>query len=233
MEEPRELGQRWLERELRTGAPLSCGKEPRAVTLDHRAATPLIKLLRELLWCHCRSPALTGYRKPLRSPFDELRANGLGLEVSAPFPLVLSLLKHENPFFSTLLRNVYDLELDAVRIGEEHGIVARDIVVLAWWIENPGPVRLKFLGQLIDLRPAFASESDLADADPVLVKRVGCEAGVGLLDPEAAGLGGPAPGATEVMDTCRVAHSGHEPVIKAARALVVVDVDDSVVDSSC
>jgi len=39
----------------------------------------------------------------LRSPFDELRANGLGLELIVYFPFVLSLSKHENPFFSTLL----------------------------------------------------------------------------------------------------------------------------------
>ena len=42
-------------------------------------------------------------RKPLRSPFDELRANGLGLEILVHFPFVLSLSKHEHPFFSTLL----------------------------------------------------------------------------------------------------------------------------------
>jgi len=50
-------------------------------------------------------------RKTLRSPFDELRANGVGLESLAHCPFVLSpstssgqaLSKHENPFFSTLL----------------------------------------------------------------------------------------------------------------------------------
>jgi len=65
---------------------------------------------------------------------------------------------------------VHDLELDAIWVSEEHGIVAGNIVVLTWWIENPRPVRLKFLGELIDLRSALTSISDLADANPVLVK---------------------------------------------------------------
>ena len=47
---------------------------------------------------------LTGCGKPLRSPFDKLRANGSGVEIAGDFPFVLSLSKHENPFFSSLLR---------------------------------------------------------------------------------------------------------------------------------
>jgi len=47
---------------------------------------------------------LTGCGKPLRSPFDKLRANGSGVEIAGDFPFVLSLSKHENPFFRTLLR---------------------------------------------------------------------------------------------------------------------------------
>src|SRR5439155_17074813 len=38
-----------------------------------------------------------------RSPFDKLRANGGRLEVVGDFPFVLSLSKHENAFFSSLL----------------------------------------------------------------------------------------------------------------------------------
>src|SRR2546425_2683126 len=41
--------------------------------------------------------------KTLRSPFDELRANGRGLEISDHFPFVLSLSKHEYDFFRSLL----------------------------------------------------------------------------------------------------------------------------------
>ena len=38
-----------------------------------------------------------------RSPFDELRANGSSIETIGDFPFVLSLSKHENHFFSSLL----------------------------------------------------------------------------------------------------------------------------------
>src|SRR5437667_11889577 len=46
---------------------------------------------------------LAGYGKTRRSPFDRLRANGAGVAISADFPFVLSLSKHEHSFFSTLL----------------------------------------------------------------------------------------------------------------------------------
>src|SRR5216117_3220431 len=41
--------------------------------------------------------------KTLRSPFDKLRANGAGVAIVGDLPFVLSLSKHENDFFSTLL----------------------------------------------------------------------------------------------------------------------------------
>ena len=41
--------------------------------------------------------------KNLRSPFDKLRANGAGIAIVGDLPFVLSLSKHENDFFSTLL----------------------------------------------------------------------------------------------------------------------------------
>jgi len=47
--------------------------------------------------------SLGGCGKTLRSPFDELRANGWGLEISDHFPFVLSLSKHEYDFFRSLL----------------------------------------------------------------------------------------------------------------------------------
>src|SRR2546427_7378436 len=50
-----------------------------------------------------RSHHLGGCGKTLRSPFDELRANGRGLEISDHFPFVLSLSKHEYDFFRSLL----------------------------------------------------------------------------------------------------------------------------------
>ncbi|MBI3796022.1 MAG: hypothetical protein HY268_03510 [Deltaproteobacteria bacterium] len=42
-------------------------------------------------------------KNPAFTPFDKLRANGMGLEVVEDFPFVLSLSKHENSLFSNLL----------------------------------------------------------------------------------------------------------------------------------
>jgi hypothetical protein len=38
-----------------------------------------------------------------RLPFDELRANGTGIEIVALYPFVVSLSNHSNDFFSNLL----------------------------------------------------------------------------------------------------------------------------------
>jgi len=46
---------------------------------------------------------LAGCGKTPRSPFDKLRTNGWDIEIVERFPFVLSLSKHENHFFSTLL----------------------------------------------------------------------------------------------------------------------------------
>jgi hypothetical protein len=47
--------------------------------------------------------ALAGCGKTLRSPFDELRANGGPVEIIDDFPFMLRLSKHENHFFRNLL----------------------------------------------------------------------------------------------------------------------------------
>src|SRR5438094_988509 len=52
--------------------------------------------------CCTRSP--NRLLKNPRSPFDKLRANGAGIAIVGDLPFVLSLSKHENDFFSTLLR---------------------------------------------------------------------------------------------------------------------------------
>src|SRR5438034_6484092 len=51
--------------------------------------------------CCTRSP--NRLLKNPRSPFDTLRANGAGMAIVGDLPFVLSLSKHENDFFSTLL----------------------------------------------------------------------------------------------------------------------------------
>jgi hypothetical protein len=53
----------------------------------------------------------------LRTGFDKLRANGAGMAIVGDSPFVLSLSKHENDFFSTLLGQ------DQVEAAAHHGIL--------------------------------------------------------------------------------------------------------------
>jgi hypothetical protein len=50
-------------------------------------------------------PSLRGYGKTHRSPFDGLRANGRCLEIIQYSPFMLSLSKHKNQFFRSLLKS--------------------------------------------------------------------------------------------------------------------------------
>ncbi len=88
--------------------------------------------------------------------------------------------------FVTLLRHMHDFEFDAIWISEEHSIIARDIVVLSWRVENLPSVRLYLFCQRINLRSALTTESDFTEADSVFIEGVGGKARVGLFDPEAA-----------------------------------------------
>src|SRR5262249_51803855 len=127
--------------------------------------------------------------------------------------------------------NVDELELQAVGIGEEDGVVARRVVVLAGWIQDADAARLERAGEGVNLGAASRPEGDLAEPDPVLAESVGREARIGLLDPEAAGLAVPARAAFPLGQT-RVAELRHEPGVEAAGAREVVHVDDHMVDAS-
>ena len=100
---------------------------------------------------------------------------------------------------------MYDFELDAIRIGEEYRIVTRYIVVLTRRIKNTPAVRFDLLCQGINLRSAFTTEGNFAQADSVFIEGVRGEARIRLFDPEAPGRGRPPFGAVEVVKTCRVA----------------------------
>src|SRR5712692_5934778 len=45
-----------------------------------------------------------------RSPFDRLRANGVGLVIADDYPFVLSLSKHRYPLCSTLLKEAFGMD---------------------------------------------------------------------------------------------------------------------------
>src|SRR5882762_10066887 len=124
--------------------------------------------------------------------------------------------------------DVDELELQAVGVGEEDGVVAGRVVVLAGWIEDASAARLEFPGEGVHLAAASGTEGDLAEPDAVLVEPVGCEAGIGLLDPEAAGLTEPTC-APCVLGDARVAEPLHQPGVEPAGTCQVVHVDDDVV----
>ncbi|MBI2999246.1 MAG: protein-L-isoaspartate O-methyltransferase [Deltaproteobacteria bacterium] len=70
---------------------------------------------------------LAGCGKTLRSPFDELRANGAALEIIRDFPFMLRLSKHEKHFFRTLLDEGH--RFLEVGLGSGYGTaLAREIV---------------------------------------------------------------------------------------------------------
>src|SRR5206468_3067836 len=68
--------------------------------------------------------------------------------------------------------NVDELELHAVGIGEEDGVVARRVVVLAGRIQDADAVCLELPGEGVHLRAASCPEGDLAEPDPVLAEPV-------------------------------------------------------------
>ena len=65
------------------------------------------------------SKSLAGCGKTLRSPFDELRANGGALEIIDDFPFMLRLSKHENHFFRSLLNENNQKLLLRAALSEE------------------------------------------------------------------------------------------------------------------
>src|SRR5579862_2807941 len=62
--------------------------------------------------------------------------------------------------------NMDELELDALGIGEEHRVVAGDVLgIFAWGIENAPAEGLDLARQGVDLLPALGAERDLAQSD--------------------------------------------------------------------
>ena len=67
---------------------------------------------------------------------------------------------------------MHELQLDAVGVGEEHGIVLRHVLgILAGRIENRAAHFFDVRREGVDLRAALGAERDLGEADAVLRER--------------------------------------------------------------
>src|SRR5206468_1601297 len=87
---------------------------------------------------------------------------------------------------SNHLGDVHQLELDAIGVGEEDGVVARHVLgVLARRMEDRPTPRRDVARERVHLRAALRPEGHLAEADTVLRERVARIARVRLLDPDA------------------------------------------------
>src|SRR5438094_7275524 len=83
-------------------------------------------------------------------------------------------------------RDVHELQLDTVGVGEEDGVVARHVLrVLARRMEDCPTPRRDVARERVHLRAALRPEGHLAAADTVLRERVARIARVRLLDPDA------------------------------------------------
>src|SRR2546425_5784473 len=121
--------------------------------------------------------------------------------------------------------DVHQLELDAIGVGEEDGVVARHVLgVLARRMEDRPAPRRDVARERVHLRAALRPEGHLAEADTVLRERVARIARVRLLDPEApagaqptddrGALGLPDPG---------IAETRHERPVEGAGPAQIVD----------
>jgi hypothetical protein len=73
----------------------------------------------------------TGFDKPVLSEAEGLRANGMGIEIAGDFPFVLSLSKHKNGFFSSLLDAASIHKRFQVNETFEHVVGdTRDVIVI-------------------------------------------------------------------------------------------------------
>ena len=92
-----------------------------------------------------KTPTFTPFDK-LRTGFDELRANGLGVQSSAPYLFVLSLLrlrsgqalsKSAPPFFSSLLnQTTKDWHSRSVTLSAAKGLAVRFFAALRMTLLN-------------------------------------------------------------------------------------------------
>src|SRR5437667_373834 len=123
------------------------------------------------------------------------------------------------------LGDVHQLELDAIGVGEEDGVVARHVLgVLARRMEDRPSPRRDVARERVHLRAALRPEGHLAEADTVLRERVARIARVRLLDPDAPAGAQPADdrGALGLPDP-GIAETRHERRVEGAGPVQIVD----------
>src|SRR5919197_1018190 len=129
-------------------------------------------------------------------------------------------------------RDVHQLELDPVGVGEEDRVVARHVLgVLARRVEDRPAPRGEVPRERVHLRAALRAERDLAEPDAVLRERLAREARIRLLEPDAAARA-EKPDHAPVVPDPRIAEARHERGVKGPRAREVVHGQEHVVHAS-
>src|SRR3989449_4096649 len=127
------------------------------------------------------------------------------------------------------LGDVHQLQLDAVGVGKEDGVVAGDVLgVLARRVEDLATKARDVPCQRVHLRAALRPEGHLAGPRRILGEGLARVAGVRLLEPEAAG-GAEKPDHAPGVPYARVAETRHERGVEGPRAREVVHGEEHVV----
>src|SRR5262249_9647662 len=131
---------------------------------------------------------------------------------------------------------VYDLKLEAIRVGEEHCIVAGHVIILARCVHYPAAVPLDFRRELIDPAATVGGEGDFADSHAMSMEPVCAKLWIRLLHPNGAGVVVPsAPTLGSVFGIDRlvwIAESRQQPVVEALCLFVAIHVQHQMIDSA-
>src|SRR5581483_6674648 len=123
------------------------------------------------------------------------------------------------------------LELEPVRVEEEHGIVAFAVVwIVGGRIDHGDAVLLQQRVEVVDVAPLAQLEGVVVEADVADAVRVLLALRVGLADPEQGLAVAPAGGLVEVVLALESEEAQHR-VVEPPRAREVLHADDEVVDA--
>ena len=126
-------------------------------------------------------------------------------------------------------RDVHELQLDTVGVGEEDGVVARHVLrVLARRMEDCPTPRRDVARERVHLRAALRPEGHLAEPDAILGEGLARVAGVRLLESEAS-AGAEKPDHAAGVPHARVAETRHERDVEGPRAREIVHGEEHVV----
>jgi len=129
------------------------------------------------------------------------------------------------------LDEVHSLELEAVRVEKEHGIIALTVTrVGGRRVDDFNAFREHEGVELVDLRGAFKLEGVVMKADVAGAVRVAQSFGVGLRDPEHRGPVVPADDFAELPFALE-AHEGQQAVVEPLRARELGHANGEVIDA--